>query len=130
MEKQFWSWEKNNIMKKKIFIIILFTINNLLLAQEKPTVVNVDGSGNSCKEAEKDALRNAINQVYGSFVYSNTKVNNDELVLDDISILTSGNVVSYSETGNCHDYNNQKTISLRVSVSQNELKKFINGKGK
>ena len=117
-------------MRTIFLFAFLFVINNSLLAQEKPTVVNVDGSGNSCEEAIKDALRNAINQVSNTFIYSNTQIRNDLLVSDDISMLTSGNVLSRHETKPCYNKNNQKAISLSVSVSQTELKNFIEGKGK
>ena len=79
-------------MKKIIFLIIfVFTSNAILLAQ-KETTVTVTGKGKNCSEARNDALRNSINNAYGSLIYSTTEINNDKLISDDIKMLTSNNI--------------------------------------
>ena len=86
--------------------------------------------GKTCSEARNDALRNAINTAYGSTIYSTTEISNDNLISDDIQMLTTGNILNYSETKSCSENNGKWSIELSVNVSQTELAKFIQGKGK
>lgn len=92
--------------------------------------INVDGSGKTCQEAKNDALRNAVNQASGSIIYSKTEISNNELISDDITMLTSGNVLNYYIIKDCFEKDGTFYITLKVIVSQTELKKFIEGKGK
>lgn len=115
-------------MKKIIFLIFfVFTSYEVLFAQKETTVT---GNGKTCSEARNDALRNAINNAYGSLIYSTTEINNDKLISDDINMLTSGNILKYVEIESCSERNGIWTIKLSVTVSQTELAKFIEGKGK
>jgi len=104
-----------------------FASHQILLAQKETTVT---GKGKTCSEARNDALRNAINTAYGSLIYSTTEINNDKLISDDINMLTSGNILKYLELETCSESNGIWTIKLSVTVSQTELAKFIDGKGK
>jgi len=115
-------------MKKILYLTTLFfLLHATVFAQETTTI---EGFGKTCTEARNDALRNAINKAYGSVVYSKTEINNDVLISDDISMLTSGNVLNYEGIKTCSENNGQWSITLKVTVSQTELKKFIEGKGK
>lgn len=55
------------------------------------------GSGANEDEATRNALRNAIEQAFGTFVSSNTTVVNDELVNDAIASVSSGNIIEYKQ---------------------------------
>jgi hypothetical protein len=115
-------------MKRIIFLILfVFISHELVLAQTK---ITVDGIGKTCTEARNDALRNAINKAYGSLIYSTTEINNEKLISDEINMLTSGNILSYEEIKTCSESNGKWSIKLSVNVSQTELRKFIEGKGK
>ena len=115
-------------MKNTILLFtFLFLIHKTNFAQE---VINVEGLGNTCSQARNDAFINAINKAFGSVVYSRTELNNDSLIRDEINILTSGNILNYDEIKPCSEINGKWSISLRVTVSKTELKKFIEGKGK
>ncbi len=98
------------------------------MAQE--TTTTIEGQGKTCQEARNDALRNAVNKAAGSVIYSKTEIANDALISDEITMLTSGNILHYDEIKTCSEINGYKTVTLRVTVSQTELKKFIEGKGK
>lgn len=98
------------------------------MGQETTTII--EGQGKSCQEARNDALRNAVNKAAGSVIYSKTEIANDALISDEITMLTSGNILHYDEIEPCSESNGNKTIKLKVTVSQTELKKFIEGKGK
>jgi hypothetical protein len=115
-------------MKNYISIIILILIPLFPFAQD--LTINVNGFGKTCQEARNDALRNAVNQAYGSTIYSKTEISNNELISDDIAMLTSGNVLNYDIIKDCIEKNGIFSISIKVTVSQTKLKKFIEGKGK
>ncbi|MDE7369384.1 MAG: hypothetical protein K2N08_06375 [Muribaculaceae bacterium] len=63
--------------------------------QEAPFTVSADGPTKD--EAIKNALRSAIESVYGAFVSANTTMLNDELVKDEIVTVTNGSIKSYKE---------------------------------
>jgi len=100
------------------------------LSFSQDLTIDVDGSGKTCQEASNDALRNAVNKAYGSIISSKTEISNNELISDDITVLTSGNVLNYEIIKNCSEKNGTFSITLKVTVSQTKLKKFIEGKGK
>ena len=116
-------------MKYTYYFLISFLFPAFLLAQETTTII--EGQGKSCQEARNDALRNAVNKAAGSVIYSKTEIANDALISDEITMLTSGNILHYDEVKPCSVINgNMMTVTLKVNVSQTELKKFIEGKGK
>jgi hypothetical protein len=115
-------------MKNTISIVIIILAPLFSFAQD--VTLSVEGIGKTCQEARNDALRNAINQAYGSAIYSKTEINNNELISDEISMLTSGNVLNYDIIKDCNEKNGTFLMSLKVTVSQTKLKKFIEGKGK
>ncbi len=86
------------------------------------------GSGASEDEATRNALRNAIEQAFGTFVSSNTKVVNDELVSDAIATISSGNVLSYEQIS-CFDTSDGCVVSLRAVISIGGLISFAQNKG-
>jgi hypothetical protein len=117
------------MLKYFLSFIFFFVLNEISFTQEN-SIVQVEGIGKSCDEAKNDALRNAINKAYGSLISSETKISNDKLISDDINILTSGNVLKYEVIESCIEKKDYWSIKLNVTVSQTELKKFIEGKGK
>lgn len=58
-------------------------------------VLTVSGQGTTKEEAIRNALRNAIEQHNGSMVDASTEVVNDELVKDEITTGTRGNIEKY-----------------------------------
>ena len=126
--KQFLFWVKNKNMKNYISIIILILLPLFSFAQD--LTINEKGNGKTCQEARYDALRNAVNNASGSIIYSKTEISNNELISDDITMLTSGNVLNYEIIEDCVENNGTVSVYLKVTVSQTKLKKFIEGKGK
>jgi hypothetical protein len=126
--KQFLFWVKNKNMKNYISIIILILLPLFSFAQD--LTINEYGNGKTCQEARYDALRNAVNNASGSIIYAKTEISNNELISDDITMLTSGNVLNYETIKDCEEKNGTVSVFLKVTVSQTKLKKFIEGKGK
>ena len=101
-------------MKKLIIIIYLCLSHKIIIAQKEITVT---GNGKTCTDAKNDALRNAINNAYGSLIYSSTEITNEKLISDDINMLTSGNILKYLDIESCTEINNQWTIKLSYSFT-------------
>ena len=112
------------------FIFFCFLLQILSYSQNENLSTNSLGYGKSCEEARKDALRNALNKVAGSQIFSKTEVVNDEIVTDEINMLTSGNIMKYEEIVKCIFESGVWKTELNVEISKLELKKFIDGRGK
>ena len=67
-------------------------------AQEKITVV-VTGVGDTVQSAEKDALRRAVRSAVGSYVDSETLIQNDKLIRDRVLEATGSYVTSFKTIG-------------------------------
>lgn len=85
------------------------------------------GTGNTKEEATKNALRSALEQAYGTFVSSNTKVVNDELLKDEIVSISTGNIVSYEELSFIDSSPKQVTVKAVVSITR--LQNYAQNKG-
>ena len=85
-------------------------------AQEKITVV-VTGVGETAQSAEKDAFRRAVRSAVGSYVDSETLIQNDKLIRDSILESTGSYVASY------------KTISTkqRDGLTEVEIQAVVEG---
>jgi hypothetical protein len=119
----------------KILIFFLSIGASFLLsvssAQESNSkiIITSSGRGESQSEAQKFALRSAVEQAYGAFISSKTEILNDEIVLDQMASVASGNIQSFeilSET-ELPDYSWVSTIKAVVSVEK--LTNFVQSKG-
>lgn len=96
-------------------------------ADDEVTLV-VNGEGASKDEATKVALRNAIEQTFGTFVSSNTQILDDELVKDEIVTVSSGNIKSYKTLSESVS-DNVCNVSLQAVVSIGKLVSYTQSKG-
>ena len=66
----------------KIIILILTLAHgvNAFTQVEKNVILKVTGQGNTSDEAVQNALRNALEQTFGTFISSNTEILNDNLI--------------------------------------------------
>ena len=85
------------------------------------------GTGETREEATKNALRNALEQTYGTFVSSNSKVVNDELISDEIVSISTGNIAKY-EILSIND-SNPVEVNTKVVVSISNLQSYAKNKG-
>ena len=96
--------------------------------EKDDAVLVVFGEGSTKDEATKVALRSAIEQAFGTFVSSNTAILNDNLIKDDITTVSSGNIKSFKYISE-----NQKDgkwyVSLQTSVSVGKLTSYVQQKG-
>ena len=102
--------------------------NNQVQGNDKVVTLITSGTGNTKEEAIRNALRSAIEQAFGTFVSSNTEVLNDELIKDEITTVSTGNVKSYKEL-TVNQSNGIYDVSVQAIVSIDQLTKFAQSKG-
>lgn len=86
------------------------------------------GEGNTRNEAINDALRSGLEQVYGTFISSDTRILNDKVIKDEIVSLSSGNVTDYKVLTESN-VGNTWIVTLEGGFSQQKLAKYVESKG-
>ena len=99
-----------------ILIFVMFISSNLVFAQSEETskqieidsqktkVVLATGVGETEQEAIKDAGRSAVKEALGMFLVSETVIEDDELVKDEVLSVSDGFVSKF------------RTISRRIRI--------------
>ena len=117
-------------MKRLYMTLFVMLITFVGMAQTKDDVtLTVTGDGATKEEAVDNALRSAIAQAYGVFVSANTQILNDEVVKDEISAVTSGNIKEYKEVAIDNLSNGKKEVTVRATVSISKLINYAKSKG-
>ena len=123
-------------MKKKfnvlmsIAIILLVSITPIVAQPEnKVALVTVSGSGKTKDEAIQVALRNAIEQAFGTFISSNTEILNDELVKDEIVSVTNGNIQEFDIISEVQTPDGNWSNTVKAKVAIDKLTSFCENKG-
>ena len=115
---------------KQFFVLLIFVLGAALPlnAQNQEATLTVFGDGTNKEEAIKVALRSAIEQAFGVFVSSNTKVINDDVVKDEIATVASGNVKHFDVIS--EDYRDGKCyVSVSAIVSVGKLISYCKQQG-
>lgn len=110
-------------------IILLVNINNLFAGEINEVTVTVNGQGKTKDEAKFNALRNAIENAFGAFISSNTSVINDELVIDEMASISSGNIKKVAIISEVQLPDGSYTTLLNATVSLNKLNDLCKNKG-
>ena len=113
---------------KKIIVLIAFCIGVLSINAQDLKVVS-SGQGITENEATKAALRNALEDAFGAFISSSTKIENDILVSDEIVSLTQGNIKSYNIITSLLLADNLYSVTIESVVSLNKLSSYCESKG-
>lgn len=118
-------------MKARIITVIIFALCFLGISAQNTDDVTlvVSASGETEELAVKNALRDAIEQTYGTFVSSNTSILNDELVKDEVVTISTGNIKEYSKISSIENNNGGVTVTLNVTVSISSLINYARSKG-
>ena len=90
--------------------------------------ITVSGDGPTKDQAIQSALRNAIEQSYGTFLSSNTKFLNDKLIKDEITSVAQGNILGY-DLVSISESKQGITAFLTAQVSLTKLAQFGQSKG-
>ena len=115
---------------KQLFLIVALALSINAYAQDDKTVtLVVSGQGKTQDEAKQNALRNAIEQSFGSFISSNTEILNDELVKDEIVSIANGNIQKFEVISEVEVPEVGHATTLKATVSVTKLTSFVESKG-
>ena len=126
-------------MKNKIILVLwiscllLFDVGNGTLGkvriQSDIVSLTVSSDGITKEDAIKNALRNAIEQAFGTFVSANTSILNDELIKDEIVTISKGNIISYKELSSVTMPDGRCFVTIKTNVSISKLADYATNKG-
>lgn len=108
------------------FIVLSFCV---LFVNAQDVKVVSSGQGATENEATKIALRSALEDAFGTFISSSTKIENDILVSDEIVSLTQGNIKEYNVLNSSQLENGMYSILVESVVSLNKLSSYCESKG-
>lgn len=91
--------------------------------------VTSTGSGKTSEKAKEQCLRNALEQIYGTFISSNTNILNDQLIYDEIVSIASGNINSYEIINETQMLDGTWNVLAKVLVSIEKITSFVESKG-
>jgi hypothetical protein len=111
---------------KKFALILMFSFS---LAQTGTVTLITSGEGVNKTEAINSALRNALEQTYGAFVSSNTQFLNDELVIDEVSMLSSGNIQNYDIVSELKQPDGTFNVTVEATLSLGQMVSYLVNKG-
>jgi hypothetical protein len=115
---------------KSVILLFILLMSATLSAQDQMTTLTTTGSGPSKEIAVQQSLRSAIEQAFGAFISAKTEILNDELVSDEITSVSSGNVQEYKLLSEV--YNSEASsyfVTTKVTVSISKLTAFVQSKG-
>lgn len=123
----------------KCILLLSFILSSVVtMAAKDKSLVNlvVSAEAPTKQEAITNALRNAIEQACGVFLSNSSIIENDELKIDRIAAVTSGNIASYKEIDCLVDAEGRYFVTLEANVSikhimsysqQNQMSSLIEG---
>lgn len=120
-------------MKRLLVLILLIdlfgSIDTIAQELDKTVSITVSGSGKTQDEAKQTALRSAIEQAYGAFISSKIEILNDQIISEQITSVSSGNIQSYTLLNESQLPNGNWGITINVVVSISKLTSFVKSKG-
>lgn len=116
-------------MKRIITFLFTFVYAlNLLSAPKDQVSLVVMGQGSTHDAAVTSALRSAIEQSFGAFISSQTRIQNDVLVSDEIVAISSGNIKKYTILSEIHE-SSSYSVTVNAIVSLSKLSSFMSKNG-
>ena len=113
-----------------IFVItLLFSSLNIFAQGVDIVTLTTSAEGKTKDEAVTTALRNAIEQAFGTFISSKTEIVNDDLIKDEIVSVASGNIQKYDVISTTTLPNGNTVVSVKADVSVSKLTTFSESKG-
>jgi outer membrane protein assembly factor BamD (BamD/ComL family) len=92
-------------------------------------VIVSTGQGNTEDEAKQSALRSAIEQTFGAFISSKTEILNDQIISDQITSLSAGNIRSFEIINSVELPTGGYSTTLKAIISIDKLTSFVQSKG-
>lgn len=114
---------------RRIFVFAILSLSVGFYSNAQELKVVSTGQGTTEDEATKTALRSALEDAYGTFISSSTKIENDVLVSDEIVSLTQGNIKEYDVVNSSRLANGLYGVTVESVISLNELATYCQSKG-
>lgn len=118
----------NSKIKTSAFVLIITLVFAGIAysqAMDDMKVVVTSGIGVTAEKARINALKNAIEQVIGSYVTAETRIKNDELIKDEILQYSAGYVKKHEILSKNQDEDGLWEVNIRASVISTKLKMKI-----
>jgi hypothetical protein len=128
--------QKFNIKKMRnlksitsLFIVLFVSTIGISQTENKDVTITASGSGFTIEAAKQSALRSATEQAFGAFISSKTEMFNDQIIADQMSSVSSGNIKSYEVLNESELPNGKWAVTLKAIVSVDKLTSFVEAKG-
>ncbi|MCQ2309860.1 MAG: hypothetical protein MJZ78_07790 [Bacteroidales bacterium] len=108
-------------MQRKLLLFLFIAICSFCSAKGHKATVIVVGTGNTKDIATMAALRSAIEQVCGTFIFSTTEISDRRLVVDKLCSISGGKIASYNVLSCLQDKNGQFMVTLEAKIGVSEL---------
>ena len=105
-----------------IFLLLIFSFSFSNTIDDNSVTITTIGNGVTFEKARESALLSAITQVCGVYLSQDLKINNDEVVKEEITSITKGNIEKYSILSEVKIENGDCVSTLKVIVSVFKLK--------
>ena len=112
-----------------IFFLLIFNFSFSNTIDDNSVTITTIGNGATFEKARESALFSAITQVCGVYLSQDVKIINDEVVKEEITSITKGNIEKYSILSEVKIDNGDCVSTLKVIVSVTKLKSFVESKG-
>jgi hypothetical protein len=116
-------------MKRIIIGLLCLFALNIQAQDDKTVTLVVSGQGKTQDEAKQNALRSAIEQAFGTFISSETVINNDSFISDNITSLSQGSILKFEILSSNDFPDNSSAITLKATVSISQMQKLTESKG-
>lgn len=103
------------VTMKKVITLFIFIIGGAIMNAQDVKVIS-SGQGTTEDEATKIALRSALEDAFGTFISSSTKIKNDVLISDEIVSLSQGNIKEYKKISSSQLANGLYSITVDAIV--------------
>ena len=109
---------------------LIITLALLLNLNTKTDVIEltVTGSGITKDLAIQNALRNSLEQSFGAFISSKTEILNDVMIKDEITSISTGNVVDFKVISHVKNQDLHSVV-VKSNVSLSSFSNYIQSKG-
>lgn len=112
-----------------ILLLTMFFTFGYSQSGDKNVILTVSGQGLSLDKARQSALRAAVEQAFGAFISAKTEILNDEMVADQITSVSAGNIQLYETLSEMKLPNETWAVTLKTVVSVDKLTSFVQSKG-
>ena len=115
-----------NQVKSTISVVVFLLLNYRAISQDQ--LVKASGMGSSYEIARTNALRSAVENTFGAFISTETKIKNDILESDKTYSTTSGYIKRVQDISKSN-IGDEYSVTIEAVISPEKLSSFVKSKG-